>query len=82
MKTIQPALASLLLSITASVLATWLLRRMLHVEPGGTNVPSDASVQVPVVVVPIVFAGNTFGSQVNVPRHGMARKFGRRRRHH
>jgi hypothetical protein len=80
MKFIQPVVTSLLLSITASVVASWLLRRTIFLVQGSEGKPSGGDVVSPVVVVPIVFVGNTLGTQVTVPRRGLARKFGGRRR--
>lgn len=76
MKPIQPVITSLLLSIIASALASWLLRRTMQVAQGGDGEPSGSNVTSPVLVVPIVFVGNTLGTQVTAPRRGLARSFG------
>jgi hypothetical protein len=80
MKSVQPIATSLVLSIAASVLASWLLRHTVFLAQGGEGEPTGGNVVSPVVVVPIVFVGNTLGTQVTVPRRGLARKFGGRRR--
>ena len=75
MKFIQPAITSLLLSITASILASWLLRRAFFLVQGSEGTPSGGVVS-PVIVVPIVLVGNTLGTQATMPRRGVARLAG------
>ena len=80
MKFIRPIVTSLLLSITASVVASWLLRRTIFLVQDSEGKPSGGDVVSPVVVIPIVFVGNTMGPQVNVPRRRLARLAGSRGR--
>jgi hypothetical protein len=80
MKSVQPIATSLVLSIAASVLASWLLRHTVFLAQSAEGEPTGGNIVSPVVVVPIVFVGNTLGTQVTVPRRGLARLAGSRRR--
>jgi hypothetical protein len=84
MKLIRPALTSIVLSITASLLASWLLRRAMHVDQQGDADASGDNPRGPVVLVPvIVVIGNTVGSPVIVPRGRRGLPFrGGKHKHH
>jgi hypothetical protein len=83
MKSVQSALTSVALSIVASILASWLLRRLLYQAQQGEANTSGKPAPSPVMVVPVVIIGNHLGPKVIVPRRGVALPIlGGQRKHH
>jgi hypothetical protein len=84
MKLIRPAGTSIALSIAASLLASWLLRRAMHVNQQGETDASGDKPRGSVVLVPVVvIIGNTVGSPVIMPRGRRGLPFrGGKHKHH
>jgi hypothetical protein len=69
MKPIAQAAASVLISITVSILATRLLRHMVFLTEGSGS-EAGGEQHAPVIVVMPVVIGNTIGGPTILPRHG------------
>lgn len=72
MKAIAPfttqAIISVSASLVASVLASWMLRRLLFRLESPQSVNQQTPPATVTVVVPVILIGNTIASQVFVPR--------------
>jgi hypothetical protein len=82
MKPIVQAVTSLSLSIIASMLATWMLRRLIfRAEQPGTERPGEGGSPFAVVVVPIVIGNHITGPTIHPGRGKLPRLRGSRSKH-
>ncbi len=76
MKPVAQGLTSVVFSLVASVVATWLLRRLIFLaerpgngeggpEEGGSHNNSPV-----IVLMPLIFSANTIGNTTLLPRRG------------